>query len=285
VSNTKIIEVDEHMSAPENMDIKSLIIRIMPQIFNTVLSMDVDYSDSVSDAGSDVEQMLGTLEFTGDITGFLRLRVTREFAYVMTAAKRGSQTENIEGDEETQNVISEITDITANHLKAAMTEAGFSCEYSSPSVSSIADAKTDSENFEKLAFTHGEEIAIVELGLSIPEQRQPAEDAEKNNPDTIADTLDNQDELKATEDFDLDIILDIPIEVTVELGRTKIQIHELLKLGPGSAVSLSKLEGEPVEILANDTLIAKGRVVVQDEKYGIRVTEITNRMDRIKSLS
>jgi flagellar motor switch protein FliN/FliY len=82
---------------------------------------------------------------------------------------------------------------------------------------------------------------------------------------------------------DLDLLLDIPLEIKVELGRTKIDIQELLNLVPGSAVKLSKLEGEPVDILANDTLIAKGEVMVQREKYGIRVTEITSRPDRIRS--
>ena len=88
---------------------------------------------------------------------------------------------------------------------------------------------------------------------------------------------------KGPEDFDLDLLLDIPLEIKVELGRTKIQIQELLNLSPGSAVKLTRLEGEPVDILANDTLIARGEVVVQNEKYGIRVTEITSRMDRIRS--
>jgi flagellar motor switch protein FliN len=88
---------------------------------------------------------------------------------------------------------------------------------------------------------------------------------------------------KGPEDFDLDLLLDIPLEIKVELGRTKIQIQELLNLSPGSAVKLTRLEGEPVDILANDTLIARGEVVVQNEKYGIRVTEITSRIDRIKS--
>lgn len=92
-------------------------------------------------------------------------------------------------------------------------------------------------------------------------------------------------EMQAIEDFDLDLLLDIPLEITVELGRTKLQIQELLSLGPGSTVSLSKLEGEPVDILANDKLIAKGEVVLQDKKYGIRITEITNRLNRIKTLS
>jgi len=92
-------------------------------------------------------------------------------------------------------------------------------------------------------------------------------------------------EAKRPGDFDLDLLLDIPLEIKVELGRTRIQIQELLKLAPGSAVKLVRLEGEPVDILANDTLIARGEVVVQKEKYGIRVTEITSRMDRLRSFS
>jgi flagellar motor switch protein FliN/FliY len=92
-------------------------------------------------------------------------------------------------------------------------------------------------------------------------------------------------EMQVVEDFDLNLLLDIPLEITVELGRTRIQIQELLSLEPGSTVSLSKLEGEPVDILANDKLIARGEVVLQNKKYGIRITEITSRMKRIKSLS
>jgi flagellar motor switch protein FliN len=90
-------------------------------------------------------------------------------------------------------------------------------------------------------------------------------------------------ESKPYEELDLDLLLDIPLEIKVELGRAKIQIQELLNLAPGSAVKLIKLEGEPVDIRANETLIARGEVVVQNEKYGIRVTEITSRLDRIRS--
>jgi flagellar motor switch protein FliN len=82
----------------------------------------------------------------------------------------------------------------------------------------------------------------------------------------------------------LDIILDIPLEVTVELGRTKMPIRDLLQLGPGSAVPLSRLEGEPVDILANNKLIARGVVLVKDDKYGIRITEITGRLERLRGL-
>ena len=86
------------------------------------------------------------------------------------------------------------------------------------------------------------------------------------------------------EDLGLAMLLDIPVELTVELGRTRMPIHELLKLRPGSAVKLARLEGEPVDILANDVLIARGEVVVRHEKYGIRITEITSRIERLKGL-
>ena len=92
------------------------------------------------------------------------------------------------------------------------------------------------------------------------------------------------EEMQTVEDFDLNLLLDIPLEITIELGRASIPIQELLELGPGSAVTLSKLEGEPVDILANEKLIARGEVVLQNKKYGIRITEITSRMNRIKSL-
>ncbi len=88
----------------------------------------------------------------------------------------------------------------------------------------------------------------------------------------------------AAEELGLEMLLDIPVELTVELGRTRMPIQELLRLSSGSAVKLAKLEGEPVDILANDVLIARGEVVVKKEKYGIRITEITSRMDRLKGL-
>jgi flagellar motor switch protein FliN/FliY len=102
--------------------------------------------------------------------------------------------------------------------------------------------------------------------------------------ETLATGPNGSDDIQAVEDFDLNLLLDIPLEITVELGRNRIRIQELLELVPGSTVSLAKLEGEPVDILANDKLIARGEVVLQNKKYGIRITEITSRMTRIKSL-
>lgn len=82
----------------------------------------------------------------------------------------------------------------------------------------------------------------------------------------------------------LDFILDIPLQITVELGRTKLLLNDLLQLGQGSIVELNKLAGEPMEVLVNDKLVAKGEVVVVNEKFGIRLTDIVSPMERIERL-
>ena len=82
----------------------------------------------------------------------------------------------------------------------------------------------------------------------------------------------------------LDFVLDIPMMLTVELGRSQMLVNELLKLGRGSVIELSKLAGEPLDILANQRLIARGEVVVVNEKYGIRITEIISPVERVERL-
>ncbi|WP_040980129.1 flagellar motor switch phosphatase FliY [Oceanobacillus jeddahense] len=82
----------------------------------------------------------------------------------------------------------------------------------------------------------------------------------------------------------LDMLMDIPLRVTVELGRTKQSIKEILELGAGSIIELDKLAGEPVDILVNEKLVAEGEVVVIDENFGVRVTDIVSQYDRIQHL-
>jgi len=83
---------------------------------------------------------------------------------------------------------------------------------------------------------------------------------------------------------ELDMILDIPVTLSVELGQTRLSIRELLDLAKGSIVELDGLAGEPMDILINGYLIAQGEVVVVDDKYGIRITEIITRAERINKL-
>ena len=82
----------------------------------------------------------------------------------------------------------------------------------------------------------------------------------------------------------LDLLLDVPLELSVELGRTRMSIQELLSLGPGSVIELDKVAGEPLDILVNDRLVARGEAVVVNDKFGIRITDIVSPTERIARL-
>ena len=91
--------------------------------------------------------------------------------------------------------------------------------------------------------------------------------------------------VSGSESKSLDLILDIPLTVAVELGRSKMLINDLLQLGQGSVIELTKLVGEPLEVLVNEKLIARGEVVVVNEKFGVRLTDIVSPMERVQSLA
>jgi flagellar motor switch protein FliN len=107
------------------------------------------------------------------------------------------------------------------------------------------------------------------------------------------DNLENVDEpileevapvAEQTNSNNLDLILDIPLRVTVELGRSRMVVSELLNLGQGSVIELNKLAGEPMEILVNDKLVARGEAVVVNEKFGVRLTDIISPKERVEQL-
>lgn len=85
-------------------------------------------------------------------------------------------------------------------------------------------------------------------------------------------------------DVKLDVILDIPVTVGMEIGRTQLSIRNLLQLNQGSIVELDRIAGEPMDVLVNGTLVAHGEVVVVNEKFGIRLTDVVSPADRIKNL-
>ena len=105
--------------------------------------------------------------------------------------------------------------------------------------------------------------------------------------DAIDDSLDNEETtpVPSYKTTSLDLILDIPLTVTVELGRSKMLINDLLQLGQGSVIELTKLAGEPLEVLVNQKLVARGEVVVVNEKFGVRLTDIVSPMERVQSLT
>jgi flagellar motor switch protein FliN/FliY len=124
------------------------------------------------------------------------------------------------------------------------------------------------------------EIGWDDVKDELEKSRQVAPRAEVSDPDF--------NELQKTGggkgSFDLDFILDIPLTLTVELGRCRMLINELLQLGQGSVVELQKIAGEPMDVYVNQRLIARGEVVVINEKFGVRLTDIISPAERILKL-
>lgn len=111
-----------------------------------------------------------------------------------------------------------------------------------------------------------------------------AEKLEGDEADAVKKAAEEQPQLDEASERNLKLILDIPLRVTVELGRTKMAVSELLNLGQGSVVELNKLAGEPMEVLVNDKLIARGEAVVVNEKFGVRLTDIISAKERVEQL-
>jgi flagellar motor switch protein FliN/FliY len=103
-------------------------------------------------------------------------------------------------------------------------------------------------------------------------------------PDADGEGQQNAWDNDGKKDRNLSLILDIPLRVTVELGRTKMVVTDLLNLGQGSVIELSKLAGEPMEVLVNDKLVARGEAVVVNEKFGVRLTDIISPTERVEQL-
>ncbi|MEP7702996.1 flagellar motor switch protein FliN [Paraglaciecola sp. 25GB23A] len=98
------------------------------------------------------------------------------------------------------------------------------------------------------------------------------------------DEFDEDREITPAEKRKLDTILDIPVTISMEVGRSTISIRNLLQLNQGSVVELERVAGEPLDVLVNGTLIAHGEVVVVNDKFGIRLTDVISQLERIKKL-
>lgn len=103
-------------------------------------------------------------------------------------------------------------------------------------------------------------------------------------PVELEELHDEKKPLSAEEKRKLDTILDIPVTISMEVGRAKISIRNLLQLNQGSVVELERIAGEPLDVLVNGTLIAHGEVVVVNDKFGIRLTDVISQIERIKKL-
>ncbi len=116
------------------------------------------------------------------------------------------------------------------------------------------------------------------------EQASDADQADNDEFQQVAAKQLNDTASPDSGEVKLDVILDIPVTVGMEIGRTQLSIRNLLQLNQGSIVELDRLAGEPMDVLVNGTLVAHGEVVVVNEKFGIRLTDVVSPADRIKNL-
>lgn len=131
------------------------------------------------------------------------------------------------------------------------------------------------------------EEAMLKMLADLPEENG------KVNPDDInfgpsvsdAEFQQLQQPVSNSEAKNIDLLLDVDLPVSIELGRTKLSISDILSLGPGSVVELNKLAGEPVDLLVNNKVVAKGEVVVVDENFGLRITQLITPEERLKALA
>lgn len=138
----------------------------------------------------------------------------------------------------------------------------------------------ESENGGKSA----EEQMADEWAAAMEEQVE-TEGAEEDAESVDLEEFDNVPENENINNPELDIILDIPVTISMEVGSTSITIRNLLQLNQGSVIELDRLAGEPLNVLVNGTLIAHGEVVVVNEKFGIRMTDVISPSERIKRLA
>ena len=273
------------------VDIKNAIVNSVIDVFYPMLEMEVEAIQEVPDSFIEEMRTVGSVTFAGEVDGMFNIQVNDDFGKEMTAAMLGMEVEEVESDEEVYDVIREVSNIIGGNLKSNFVDAGLSCVLSTPSITNGRDFKVSPTHVIRPArflFSHKDSVIIVEAGVKLDETAsvEATEESSQENEQTRAhqrmalpDAGGEVDQFK-----NIGLVMDIPLEVTVELGRSRRRINDVLKMGPGSVVELEQMEGEPVDILINQTLIAKGFVVVEKEKYGIRISEIVSRKERMKSI-
>jgi flagellar motor switch protein FliN len=298
------------------LDYRAKIVGSVIEVFDTLLSMPIEPAETVSAEALQGTRNVSSVCFAGDATGIVSIHVGDALSRLMASSMPGGEPDSPEGDVAIVDLLGELGNIVGSGVKSALTDCGLRCALSTPAFTSGSDFMIESlnlERYERYAFSCQSHTVVVELGIKIsdlvkaaaaggkeirytveeppagsPDPAQPAARPKPRpqpaRPKTAAPQAAGEEASTSPEDIDLKLLLDIPVELTVELGRTRMPIQELLSLRPGSTVRLSKLEGEAVDILANDILIARGEVVIRNEKYGLRITQITSRVDRLKGL-
>jgi flagellar motor switch protein FliN len=313
----------------KKLDIISTAGDTLIEMFDQMFEMKLEASDSTPESNIEGLQIMGRVDFTGDVTGSTQVLAGETLARIITSKMSDRPLEEIKDENEIKDVVGEMCNIVGGNLKAGFCDSGLTCAISTPSIIFGEDFKVENLNmarYEHFIFRFYEHDVFLQICAKIDESaearvqedagstedemfeaKEPLETGDDltvdKSPETGAKAKSADDDVSggvsggehqpdAADDVpdrdvapsNIDLILDIPIEVSVELGRTQMKIQEVGTLETGASIILSNTEGEPLEIFANGRLIAKGEVVVENGRYGIRITEVVNRVERIKSL-
>jgi flagellar motor switch protein FliN len=374
----KLKKID--ISKFQRLDIISSVGDTIIELFDTMLSLEVDLSDREPFKNNEDFRVMGAVDFAGGVHGSIQFQVSKTFGRMITAGMLGQDLDEIQDIDSVKDVIGEMTNILGGNLKAAFCDTGLECQISTPSLTVGLDFNIEILNmdrYERFAFKLNDHDIVVEVCVKIdepdpvqpgqqaplaesnsvqpldddaiqkmiasaadPDANQtpapvatppaentgenqqlddagiqallaaantndqevgtgPAETAKPNNVDAVAPSTTatpsvaasspeadtGTDETPEASLLDnMGFIRDIPVHISVELGRAKMNIKDILGLGKGSAIVLSNLEGETLDIRANNRLIAKGEVLVENDKYGIRIREILDAGERVGRL-
>jgi flagellar motor switch protein FliN len=330
----KLTSID--ISKFERLDIISSAGDTVIELFDLMLSMKLELSDSKDGQLIEGIRAVGAVNFAGEVAGSVNIQLGKTFSRIVASKMMGIPLEEVGGDEQTKDVIGELCNIVAGNLKSGFCDSGLKCEISPPSITIGDDFRIETLNmarYEQFAFRFYEHDIFVQVcvkidenakaslsdelnsatideivaqakaqaddaGVSVDETSLPgplAEEAAVEQEAGVSGRIPPQDcvhpQIGAQEmglqeaSPNLEFVLNIPVEISVELGKTRMTIGRVSQLAPGAPVILSNVENEDLNIYANNKLIAKGSVIVDHEKYGIRVTEVVTRMERIRTLS
>jgi len=328
----KLTSVD--ISKFERLDIISSAGDTVIELFDLMLSMKLDLSDSEGAQEIAGVRTVAAIHFAGEVTGSINIQVSETFSRIITSKMIDIPLEDVQDEEQTKDVIGELCNIVAGNLKSGFCDSGLKCEISTPSITIGDDFMIETLNmarYEQFTFRFYDHDIFVQVCVKIDENDRASADPEPaafsvdeivaeaqalkdssevslesdmsaaetkgSNPShgepsveatysKEAPTQKKRDRAREPETLspNLDFILNIPVDICVELGRTRLTIDRVSKIAPGTPVILSSVENEDLGIFANNKLIAKGSVFVDHEKYGIRVTEVVSRMERIRGL-
>jgi flagellar motor switch protein FliN/FliY len=283
------LSAEEIREKINSVDVGTTVINSVIDVFYTMLSMEIESIQEVPTDFREEKRTVGTVSFAGDVHGMFNIQVNDNFARKMAAAMLGIEEEEIGDEEEVFDVIRELSNIIGGNLKSSFVDVGLACVLSTPSITNGLDFHVEALNIIKikrfLFHVQGHTI-IVDAGIKKDASADTAEDDPAESDGSGEEGSQQVEGVDEGEEGlrNLELIMEIPLEVRVELGRTRKRVQELLKMGHGSVLGLVQLEGEPVDLLVNDTLIAKGEVMVDKEKYGIRIVEVVSRAERVISL-